>query len=54
MKEKEEASKAKEEAVGKWEHLDESLYILNSSGIKHGKVIAGFDMDDTLIETKYD
>lgn len=52
VKAQKETADAKEAKVGAWKNSG-SLYYLDSPAIKPSKKIASFDMDDTLIETKY-
>jgi len=49
---KQKAEAEKEKEVGKWK-VEGSLIYLASSEIKGAEEIYSFDMDDTLIETKY-
>lgn len=51
---KEKAKEAKlEDATGKWTQPQPTIFVLDSPKIKGNTKIASFDMDDTLIETKY-
>jgi len=52
VKEKKEAEEEQEKSVGNWKQHHGGLHYLNPSTVTHGAIIAGFDMDDTLIETK--